>query len=130
MSLSYPEAVHAVAWLIAPGRAVSYGDIAELLGAGGPRQVGAAMAGSGAASGVPWWRVVRADGSLPEPLSGEARLRWDDEGTPVRGGRIRLALARWQPSDDDFRTLDDLAAQLGGGPHAAPDPKRRGGVLG
>ena len=40
---------------IPPGQVMSYGDIAELLGRGGPRQVGRVMSTSG--GGVPWWRV-------------------------------------------------------------------------
>ena len=47
---------------IPPGRVMSYGDIAEYLGEGGPRQVGRVMALWG--GGVPWWRVIHADGSL------------------------------------------------------------------
>ena len=47
---------------IPPGRVMSYGDIAEYVGQGGPRQVGQVMALWG--GGVPWWRVVRADGAL------------------------------------------------------------------
>src|ERR1700756_5465418 len=51
-----------VAEAIPPGRVMSYGDIAEYLGEGGPRQVGRVMALWG--GGVAWWRVVHADGSL------------------------------------------------------------------
>ena len=38
---------------IPPGYVMSYGDIAEYLGRGGPRQVGRVLATSGGA--VPWW---------------------------------------------------------------------------
>ena len=41
---------------------MTYGDVAEWLEEGGPRQVGRVMALYGGA--VPWWRVVRADGAL------------------------------------------------------------------
>ncbi|MFF3038670.1 MGMT family protein, partial [Arthrobacter citreus] len=37
MREDFQEAVLAVAALIPPGRVLAYGDIAELLGAGGPR---------------------------------------------------------------------------------------------
>jgi alkylated DNA nucleotide flippase Atl1 len=47
---------------IPAGRVLSYGDVAEYLGEGGPRQVGRVMALWG--GGVAWWRVVHADGSL------------------------------------------------------------------
>ena len=33
---------------------------------------------------VPWWRVVRADGSLPPSHEDEARPHYLDEGTPLR----------------------------------------------
>lgn len=45
--------------LVPPGRLVSYGDVAALLGTG-PRQVGAVMAREG--HGVQWWRVTNASG--------------------------------------------------------------------
>ena len=53
---------------IPPGRVMSYGDVAEYLGEGGPRQVGRVMALWG--GGVAWWRVIHADGSL---LAGHER---------------------------------------------------------
>ena len=40
---------------IPPGRVMSYGDIAEYLGEGGPRQVGRVMSLWG--GGVAWWRA-------------------------------------------------------------------------
>jgi alkylated DNA nucleotide flippase Atl1 len=84
---------------IPPGHVMSYGDIAEYLGRGGPRQVGRVLATSGGA--VPWWRVVHADGSL---LAGHERAalgHYRAEGTPLRaaaGGalaRIDMRSARW-----------------------------------
>ena len=36
---------------------------------------------------VPWWRVVRADGSLPPSHDEEARAHYLEEGTPLRGLR-------------------------------------------
>jgi alkylated DNA nucleotide flippase Atl1 len=49
---------------IPPGQVMSYGDIAEYLAAGGPRQVGRVLAAYG--GGVAWWRVIHADGT-PAP---------------------------------------------------------------
>lgn len=55
------------------------------------------MALDGAA--VPWWRVVRADGSLPGHLAAEARARHRSEGTPLRpSGRVDLLAAFWEPA--------------------------------
>ena len=68
------------------GRVTTYGAIAEVvgevMGGGGPRQVGSIMASHGGA--VTWWRVVRADGSLPPSHQGEARQAYLEEGTPLR----------------------------------------------
>jgi alkylated DNA nucleotide flippase Atl1 len=80
---------------IPPGRVMTYGDIAELLGRGGPRQVGAAMSQHGAA--VPWWRVIRADGRPARGLEDAALRRLIAEDCPVRNGRVQLSTARWTP---------------------------------
>ena len=108
------EALAALARRIPAGRAVSYGGLAAVLGAGGPRQAGRAMAE--ADPGTPWWRVVRADGSLPAHLAHRAARRWADEGTPVRAGavpRVDLSRARWEPDDADRAAAEDLAARVG-----------------
>ena len=41
---------------------------------------------------VPWWRVVRADGSLAKGERQRARL--DAEGVPFVGARVDLRVAR------------------------------------
>jgi len=96
-SEAYAEGVLAVVEAIPAGRVMSYGDIAEFLGAGGPRQVGWVLSREGAA--VPWWRVVHADGTAPPGKDGRARREWLAERTPLRpsGRRVAMALARWVP---------------------------------
>jgi alkylated DNA nucleotide flippase Atl1 len=89
---SYVEAVLQVVEAIPPGRVASYGDIAEAVGRGGPRQVGHVMALHGAA--VPWWRVVRADGSPARGHERRALQLLAAEGAPLRGARVVLAEAR------------------------------------
>ncbi|MCT4355409.1 MGMT family protein [Streptomyces sp. Je 1-79] len=98
----YAERVLEVAELIPPGRVMTYGDVAEWLGEGGPRQVGRAMALYGGA--VPWWRVVRADGTLLPGHELRALGHYRDEGTPLReAGRaaeghvpkLDMRRARW-----------------------------------
>ena len=81
---------------IPPGQVMSYGDVAEFLGAGGPRQVGRVLALWG--GGVAWWRVVHADGSL---LAGHERAALEEyaaERTPLRrpagGGPPRVDMTR------------------------------------
>ncbi len=93
--LPYDERVLQVVSLIPPGRVMSYGDVAEYLGAGGPRQVGRAMSRS--AGDVPWWRVLHADGSPPPGKEAECLAHHRAEATPLRpdGTRVDLRLARW-----------------------------------
>ncbi|WP_372697952.1 MGMT family protein [Arthrobacter sp. JSM 101049] len=113
MPQPYDDAVYRLAGAIPPGCVLTYGDIAELLGSGGPRQVGAAMSQS-TGRNVPWWRVVRADGTLPDGLIERAKEHWTEEEIPMHRGRIRLAAARWQPDDAGFAFLDAVAADLAG----------------
>lgn len=91
----YAERVLDVVDTIPAGRVMAYGDIAALLGEGGPRQVGRVMALWG--GGVPWWRVIRADGSPPPGHEAEALRHYRDEGTPLRAEprRVDMRRARW-----------------------------------
>jgi len=60
----------------------TYGDLSP----GAPRQAGRALSHAG--DEVPWWRVVRSDGSLAK---GEAqRRRLIQEDVPMRGERVIL----------------------------------------
>ena len=82
---------------IPPGRVMSYGDIAEYLGEGGPRQVGRVMSLWG--GGVAWWRVIHADGT-PAPGHERAALaRYRKEHTPLRSAdspvKVDMPRARW-----------------------------------
>ena len=97
----YAELVLQCAESVPRGRVTTYGAIADVvghrLGRGGPRLVGNVMARQGGA--VPWWRVVRADGSLPPSHDDEARQAYLEEGTPLRSsGAVDLGRAFWQPS--------------------------------
>jgi alkylated DNA nucleotide flippase Atl1 len=98
----YVESVLTIVEQIPSGRATTYGLIAEAVGRGGPRQVGRVMAVYG--GGVPWWRVVRADGSLPDAHQREALPHYRSEETPLRGSlrdaaslRVDLSEAVWVP---------------------------------
>lgn len=85
--------------VIPPGRVMSYGDIAEYLGTGGPRQVGRVLAMWG--GGVAWWRVIHADGTFLAGHEREALARYQEEGTPLRRKdngaptRVDMRRARW-----------------------------------
>ena len=93
----YAEAVLQVVEQIPPGRVMTYGDIAEYLGRGGPRQVGHALSRDG--STVPWWRVVNASGRLPPGHEQRAAERLRAGGAPLAGDRLTprvdLRRARW-----------------------------------
>lgn len=53
------------------GHVLGYGDIAEMIGTGGPRQVGQVMAQYGHL--VQWHRVIYSNGRLPHGHEAEAR---------------------------------------------------------
>lgn len=96
----YVELVLSVVERIPAGRVLSYGAIANHVGRGGARQVGRVMSMFGSA--VPWWRVVRADGSLPDSHQRDALPHYRREGTPLRGDignaaslRVDIRRALW-----------------------------------
>ncbi len=77
---------------IPPGSVASYGDIGRRIGAG-PRQVGRAMSLLDD-DGLPWWRVVYADGTPPSCHGGRAPSLLSDERTPMTGTRVDMQRAR------------------------------------
>ena len=78
---------------IPPGKVLTYGRVAAALQRGGARNVGSIMAIHG--HGVPWWRVVRANGTLPDHLMIDALQHWHAEGTPLRRGTVHMREALW-----------------------------------
>lgn len=95
----YVERVLGLVEQIPPGRATTYGSIAAAVGSG-PRQVGSVMARYGGP--VPWWRVVRSDGTLPPSHGERACEHYRAEGTPLRdSGAIDLRAAYWDPVQPD-----------------------------
>jgi methylated-DNA-protein-cysteine methyltransferase related protein len=99
----YVEAVLSLVERIPSGRAMAYGAVAavvaERLGRGGPRTVGAVMSTYGDV--VPWWRVVTASGRLPRGHEVAALRELVAEGCPLSsdGSRVDLARAAWHPRD-------------------------------
>lgn len=78
---------------IPAGRVMTYGDVAEFAGTRSARVVGRVLAADGGT--VPWHRVLRADGSLPEHLYTEQRQRLLAEGVRFVGDRVDLVRHRW-----------------------------------
>lgn len=88
--MEFEESARAVIRGLAPGEVATYGEVAEEAGhPGAARAVGNLLASS---DGLPWWRVVRADGSLAKGDEQARRLR--AEGVEVRGGRVRPQRSR------------------------------------
>lgn len=116
MPTPYAERVLDLVAQVPSGRALAYGDVAALLGEGGPRQVGRVLSLWG--GGVPWWRVVRADGSPAPGVAAEALARLRAEGTPLRpdGVRVDLGGARWPgPVGGPWSHVGDGPEGPGGG---------------
>jgi methylated-DNA-protein-cysteine methyltransferase-like protein len=72
---------------IPPGYVRTYGDLAP----GAPRHAGAALSRCEDPA-IPWWRVVRSDGSLAKGAKQARLLR--DEGILVRNNRVDLQRVR------------------------------------
>jgi methylated-DNA-protein-cysteine methyltransferase related protein len=74
------------------GRVMTYGDVAEFVGASSPRIVGRVLALDDGS--VPWHRVLRANGTLAEHLYTEQRQRLLAEGVRFVGDKVDLAAHR------------------------------------
>ncbi|MEC4018347.1 MGMT family protein [Streptomyces sp. H27-D2] len=124
---AYAERVLSVTEGIPPGRVMTYGDVAEWLGEGGPRQVGRVMALYGGP--VPWWRVVRSDGALLPGHELRALDHYRREGTPLREAarsarghepRIDMRRARWDGGAADGPNPGHASGSGGGEPGSGP----------
>lgn len=89
----FAEAVLGVVARIPRGRVMSYGDVAEYLGRGGPRAVGTVLGRWG--GGVPWHRVVTSDGRPNPAHPDEATALLRRERVAFRGERVDMPRARW-----------------------------------
>ena len=74
---------------VPPGYVTTYGDLSP----GAPRHAGRAL--SEMPADLPWWRVVRSDGTWPK--GAEQRRRLLEEDIPIRGRRVVMAEARIPP---------------------------------
>ena len=83
------------------GRVLTYGDVAALApGDVTARDVGQVLLRHGEGEDVPWWRVLRADGTPPPHLLDRQLALLRDEGTPIApsGLAVDLHAARWAAS--------------------------------
>ncbi len=97
---SFYQQVYQLVARIPKGRVATYGQLAWMLGhPRGARQVGWAM--RHCPDGLPWQRVVMADGSITgggyEPLR---RMMLEEEGIPfLPDGRVDLGACRWDGNE-------------------------------
>jgi alkylated DNA nucleotide flippase Atl1 len=98
MTSPTPEQILAAVRAIPEGFVRTYGDLSP----GAPRLAGRVL--HGCDEQIPWWRVVRADGSLPV---GEAqRVHLDAEGVPMLSSdppRVDMRSARLPPAPSGTR---------------------------
>jgi alkylated DNA nucleotide flippase Atl1 len=91
--MTWVDEVREAVLTIPAGSVASYGEIGRHLGMG-PRQVGRAMSLLGEDTGLPWWRVVHADGTPATCHEGRAPALLAVVGTPMGGGGVDLGRAR------------------------------------
>lgn len=101
--VGYQERVYELVRRIPPGRVMTYGQLAGMLGAGyTPRTVGFVMHGAG--DTVPWHRVINAQGACSTgrvvlPADKQQRML-EAEGVEFNAkGRCDLARHRWTPEE-------------------------------
>jgi alkylated DNA nucleotide flippase Atl1 len=92
--------VLAVIRQIPSGRVLTYGDVAALAPEATARDVGQVLLRHGEGEDVPWWRVLRADGTPPPHLLERQLALLRAEGTPLApsGAAVDLHQARWAAS--------------------------------
>ena len=96
MMTPFAVAVLDVVDRIPRGSVLSYGDVAGIVGSGGPRQVAAVMSRHG--SEVAWHRVLRSDGTCAPAVASRQLplLRRDRVPLSPDGTRVLMARARWR----------------------------------
>lgn len=92
MEPSFVDAVEAVIAGLQPGEVMAYGEVAAEAGfPGAARAVGTVLRHS---EGLPWWRVVHADGRLASGKPDAQRRHLENEGLRVIDGRVIDGRAR------------------------------------
>jgi methylated-DNA-protein-cysteine methyltransferase-like protein len=99
-------AIYGVVRRIPPGRVATYGQVARLAGLpNGARLVGYALRALGGQPGVPWQRVVNAQGRISPRADGRPadqiqRLLLEEEGVQLdEYGRISFERYGWRLSE-------------------------------
>lgn len=102
---TFYERVYAFVRDVPPGHAVTYGQVAALLGSpAASRAVGYALRALPGNSDVPWWRVVNARGGVSLRGRGDGadlqRTLLESEGVAFDGDVLDLRRYRWWPGDE------------------------------
>jgi methylated-DNA-protein-cysteine methyltransferase-like protein len=82
------------------GRVLTYGALAKALGLrGGARTAGRAMGATPSGKGIPWHRVLGANGDIliREPYASLQKKLLESEGIPVVESRINVKKHLWTP---------------------------------
>ena len=95
------ERIYSVIRRVPAGRVVTYGQVAVLAGASGPRQVGYALHALPEDYGVPWHRVINARGEVSRRAESDhhvlQRALLEAEGVRFdEKGRVPLERFRWE----------------------------------
>jgi methylated-DNA-protein-cysteine methyltransferase-like protein len=93
MAADFETRVREVVAALGPGQVMSYGEVAsEAETPGAARAVGNLLRRS---AGLPWWRVVAANGRLVPGSEDEQRRRLLTEGVPLtESGRVARSALR------------------------------------
>lgn len=95
MSLTdWETAVAAAVKAIPKGKTASYSLVALL--AGKPGRARAVVRALHTLKGVPWWRVIKSDGTVAKEIAGKQAPKLRAEGVEVKNRRVPVA-ARWRP---------------------------------
>lgn len=97
------NAVYELVKCVPKGRVITYGQLARLARLrGGARTAGRALARCPRGSGIPWHRIVGANGRilLNEPHAALQRRLLQAEGVQFRAGRVDILCQQWWPADN------------------------------
>ncbi|MEJ7861955.1 MAG: MGMT family protein [Pyrinomonadaceae bacterium] len=114
---TYREKVYEIVRAIPPGRVMTYGQIAEILGEGyTPRTVGFVMHAADTQT-VPWQRVINSQGAcstgkMTMPVNLQQKML-EDEGIEFNEkGRCDLKVYGWAPEGFEEKKDDDEQPSL------------------
>jgi methylated-DNA-protein-cysteine methyltransferase-like protein len=93
--LAFADAVRLVVRDLRRGEVVSYGEVGRR--AGYPRAARAVGNVLAVSHGLPWWRVVRANGDLAAHGRLEQARRLRREGVTVRDGAVKAQIGSRKP---------------------------------